>query len=157
MYKCHVRSPTWSGSLPVVGAGGQLRRVRHRAAGEALEGRRAGVDAERDSVRVELLLDEFMESVLDLTDTGQLHLPHVVKDLVGGWLEVSGVLSHALGCALAAGAHTAVVPEPALVKVRMVESLSHTDPLLGVEGQHLAQEVDGLVCSGGPECVEGGH
>ena len=151
-----MRDGTWSGSLPVVGAGRQLRGVSHCAAGEALEGRRAGVDAERNSVGVQLLLDEFMESVLDLTDAGQLHLPHVVEDLVGGGLKVPGVLSHALGRALAAGAHTAVVAESALVKVRMVESLPHADPLLGVEGEHLAQEVDGLVGGGGPEGVEGG-
>ena len=130
--------------------------MRHCAAREALESRGARVDAQRDSVRVQLLLDEFMESLLDLADTGQLHLPHVVKYLVGGRLKVPGVLPHALGRALAAGAHAAVVAEAALVKVRMVESLPHTDPLLGVQCQHLAQQVDGLVCGGGPEGVEGG-
>ena len=144
-------------SLPVVRAGRELGRVSHRAAGETLESCRAGVDTERHPVRVQLLLDEFMESLLDLAHTGQLHLPQVVEDLLRCRLEVPGVLSHALGRALAAGAHTAVVAQSALVQVGMVQSLPHTDPLLRVEGQHLAQEVDGLVGGGGPEGVEGGH
>ena len=127
----------------------------HRAAGETLEGCRAGVDTERHPVRVQLLLDEFMESVLHLAHTGQLHLPQVVEDLLGSWLEVPGVLTHALSCALTTGAHTAVVAQSALVKVRMVESLPHTDSLLRVQGQHLAQQVDGLVGGGGPEGVQG--
>ena len=89
--------------------------MRHCAAREALESRGARVDAQRDSVRVQLLLDEFMESLLDLADTGQLYLPHVVKYLVGGRLKVPGVLPHALGRALAAGAHAAVVAESVAV------------------------------------------
>ena len=39
----------------------------------------------------------------------------------------------------------------------MVQRLPHTDPLLGVEGQHLAQQVDGFVGGGGPQGVEGRH
>ena len=128
----------------------------HRAAGETLEGCRAGVDTERHPVRVQLLLDEFMQSVLHLAHTGQLHLPQVVEDLLRCRLEVPGVLSHALGRALAAGAHTAVVPQSPLVQVGMVQSLPHTDPLLRVQGQHLAQQVDGLVGGGGTQGVEGG-
>ena len=128
----------------------------HRAAGETLESCRAGVDTERHPVRVQLLLDEFMQSLLHLAHTGQLGLPHVVEDLLCGGLEVPGVLAHALGRALAAGTHAAVVSQSALVQVGMVQGLAHTDPLLRVEGQHLAQQVDGLVGGGGPEGVEGG-
>ena len=128
----------------------------HRAAGETLESCRAGVDTERHPVRVQLLLDEFMQSLLHLAHTGQLGLPHVVEDLLCGGLEVPGVLAHALGRALAAGTHAAVVSQSALVQVGMVQGLANTDPLLRVEGQHLAEEVDGLVCGGGPQGVEGG-
>ena len=74
-----------------------------------------------------------------------------------GGLEVPGVLPHAGRGGDAAGAHAGVVAEAALVQVRVVQGLAHADPLLGVEGEHLAQKVDGLVGGGGPEGVECGH
>jgi len=36
----------------------------------------------------------------------------------------------------------------------MIEGLHHVDSLLWVQGEHLAQEVDGLVCSAGRERVQ---
>ena len=71
-----------------------------------------------------------------------------------GGLEVPGVLPHAGRGGDAAGAHAGVVAEAALVQVRVVQRLAHADPLLGVQGQHLAQQVDGLVRGRGAEGVE---
>ena len=152
-----LRPPLSPLSLPVVGGGGELAGVGHGAAREALERRRGGVDTQRHSVRVQLFLNEFVETFLDLGHAGQLDLPHVVEDLLGGGLEVPGVLPHALGGGDATGTHAAVVAKATLVKIRMVQSLANTDPLLGVQGEHLAQKVDGLVGSGGSQRVEGGH
>ena len=147
------RAPT---SLPVVGGGGQLAWVRHRRAGEALEGRRGGVDAERHPVRVELVLDEFVQPVFHFGDAGEVVLPGVVEEHLGNGLEVSRVLAHARAGAVAAGAHAGVVSEPALVQVGVVERLQHPDSLLGVEGEHLAEQVDGLVGGAGAQRVERG-
>ena len=146
-----------AGSLPVVGGGRQLAGVRHCATGEALEGGGARVNTERHSVTRQLVLDEFVQPLLDLGDAGQLELPRVVEHVLGGGLEVPGVLPHALGRGHAAGAHAAVVAKPALVKVGMCQCLAYTDPLLRVQGEHLTQQVDGLVGGGGPESVQGGH
>ena len=71
-------------SLPVVRAGRQFTGVRHRGAGEALEGGRVGVDAEGDAVGVDLVLDEAVQLLLDLGHAGQVALPVVVE----------GALSH---------------------------------------------------------------
>ena len=141
----------------MVGGGRELAGVRHRAAGEALEGGGARVNTERHSVTRQLVLDEFVQPLLDLGDAGQLELPRVVEHVLGGGLEVPGVLAHPLRRGHATGAHAAVVAQPALVQVGMGQSLAHTDPLLGVEAEHLAQQVDGLVGGGGPEGVQGGH
>ena len=146
-----------AGALPMVRGGRQLAGVRHGAAGEALEGGGARVNTERHSVTRQLVLDEFVQPLLDLGDAGELELPRVIEHVLGGGLEVPGVLPHALGRGHAAGAHAAVVAQPALVQVGVGQGLAHTDPLLWVEGEHLAQQVDGLVGGGGPEGVERGH
>ena len=129
----------------------------HGAGGEALEGSGGGVDAERDSVAGQLVLDELVQPLLHLGHAGQLQLPHVIKHLISCWLEVPGVLSHALGSAHTTRAHAAVVSQSPLVQVGMVQSLAHADPLLRVQAQHLTQQVDGLVGGGGSEGVERGH
>ena len=58
--------------------------MRHGGAGEALEGGRVGVDAERDAVGVDLVLDEAVQLLLDLGHARQVALPVVVE----------GALSH---------------------------------------------------------------
>ena len=143
-------------SLPVVGRGGQLAGVRHSGAGKALEGRGGGVDAERHPVRVELVLDEFVQPVLHFGHAGKVGFPGVVEKHLGNGLEVSGVLAHARAGAVAASAHAGVVAQPALVQVGVVERLEHPDSLLGVEGEHLAEQVDGLVGGTGAKGVQGG-
>ena len=89
-----------------------------------------------------------MQLLLDLVDAGQLGLPGVVEGLLGHGLKVPRVLSHAGGRGVAAGAHTAVVTQPSLVQVRVVQRFRHAHPLVRVHGQHLGHQVDGLV--GGP-------
>ena len=131
--------------------------MRHSGAGEALEGRGGGVDAEGHPVRVELVLDEFVQPVFHFGHAGKVGFPGVVEEHLGDRLEVSGVLAHAGAGAVAAGAHAGVVSEPALVQVRVVERLQHPDSLLGVKGEHLAEQVDGLVGGTGAKGVEGGH
>ena len=49
------------------------------------------------------------------------------------------------GGGVAAGAHAGVVAQPALIQVGMIQRLRHRDPLVRVQRQHLAQQVDGLV------------
>ena len=142
-------------SLPVVGRWGQLAGVGHSGAGEALEGRGGGIDAERHPVRVELVLDEFVQPVFHFGHAGKVGFPGVVEKHLGDGLEVSGVLAHARACAVAAGAHAGVVAKPALVQVGVIERLEHPDSLLGVEGEHLAEQVDGLVGGTGAKCVQG--
>ena len=145
------------GGSPRGGGGGrELAGVRHRAAGEALEGGGARVNTERHSVTRHLVLDEFVQPLLDLGDAGQLELPRVIEHVLGGGLEVPGVLPHALGRGHTAGAHAGVVSQPPLVQVGVSQRLAHADPLLRVEAEHLAQQVDGLVSGGTAECVEGG-
>ena len=143
-------------SLPVVGRGGQLAGVRHSGAGKALEGRGGGVDAERHPVRVELVLDEFVQPVLHFGHAGKVGFPGVVEKHLGNGLEVSGVLAHTGAGAVAASAHAGVVAQPALVQVGVVERLEHPDSLLGVEGEHLAEQVDGLVGGTGAKGVQCG-
>ena len=58
---------------------------------------------------------------------------------------------------MTAGTHARVVAQPAFVQVGVVECLKHTNPLLRVQGEHLAQQVDGLMGGGGSEGVEGRH
>ena len=84
----------------------------------------------------------------------QIIIDHFDGTHLGGGLEVPGVLPHAGRGGDAAGAHAGVVAEAALVQVRVVQRLAHADPLLGVQGQHLAQQVDGLVRGRGAEGVE---
>ena len=38
----------------------------------------------------------------------------------------------------------------------MIKGLDHVDPLLGVQGEHLAQEMDGLMSGAGWQCVQVG-
>jgi hypothetical protein len=59
------------------------------------------------------------------------------------------------GRGVAAGAHAGVVAQPPLVQVGMIQRLRHRDPLVRVQRQHLAQQVDGLVGGGGADGVEG--
>ena len=143
--------------LPVVRAWRELTGVRHRRAGEALEGGRRGVEAERDTIGdlQDLVLDEPVELVLDLVDARQVTLPRVVEGSVGLWLKVSSVHPVARFC-VAARAHAGVIAEPPLVQVGVVESLQHPDSLLRVEGEHLAEQVDGLVGGAGAQRVERG-
>ena len=139
----------------MVGGGGELAGVRHSRAGKALEGRGGGVDAERHPVRVELVLDEFVQPVFHFGDAGEVVLPGVVEEHLGNGLKVSCVLAHARAGAVAAGAHAGVISQPALVQVGVVERLEHPDSLLRVEGEHLAEQVDGLVGGTGAKGVQG--
>ena len=97
-----------------------------------------------------------MQPVFHFGDAGEVVLPGVVEEHLGNGLEVSRVLAHARAGAVAAGAHARVVSEPALVQVGVVESLQHPDSLLRVEGEHLAEQVDGLVGGAGAQRVERG-
>ena len=68
------------GSLfPVVRAGREFAGVCHCGAGEALECGGVGVDAERDAVGVDLVLDEAVQLLLHLGHARQLTLPVVVE------------------------------------------------------------------------------
>lgn len=95
-----------------------------------------------------------MHLILDLGDAGQLLLPCVVKRPVRAGLKLSHVLPHPGSRRNAARAHTRVVAETSLVEVRVVERLCYRDPLVGVQGQHLAEQVHRLVCARGRERVE---
>ena len=68
-----------SSLFPVVWAGREFAGVGHCGAGEALEGGRVGVDAERDAVGVDLVLDEAVQLLLHLGHARQLTLPVVVE------------------------------------------------------------------------------
>ena len=122
--------------------GRQFTRMRNRRAGETLESCRRRVNAERNSVAIDLVLNEAMQLVLDFGDTRQFTLPKVVERPLGHRLKVPRVLpsvgARAGAGAGAAAAHAGVVAEPSFVEVRVVESLLHSRPLLGVQGQHLA-------------------
>ena len=74
-------------------AGWQLTRVSYCRAGETLERRRRGVNAQRDPVGVDLILDEPMELVLDFGDTSQLPLPEIVKLPFGDRLEIPCIVT----------------------------------------------------------------
>ncbi len=87
-----------------------------------------------------------MQLLLHLAHAGQLILPRVVEVDLGARLKVARVLAQAAGSRVAARAHAAVVAQPALVQVRVAQRLVHADPLVRVQRQHLAHEVDGLVC-----------
>ena len=149
--------PPLARSLPVVRTGRKLAGVGDRGAGEALEGSRGGVDAQRDAVGVDLLVDEPVEPLLDLGRGRQLALPLVVEVALGRGLEVQGELAQVgPGVGVAAPAHAGVVPEPALVQVRVVERLRHGHALVRVQLKQAQQEVHGVVGGAGAEGVEGG-
>ena len=58
---------------------------------------------------------------------------------------------------MTAGAHAGVVAQAALVQVGMVQRLRHRDPLVRVQGEHLAEQVHRLVGGRGADGVEGGN
>jgi len=131
--------------------------VRHCGAGKTLEGGRRWVDAQRDPVAIDLVQNEPVQFVLDLVDARQVSLPVVAEGAFRFRLEVARVLADAGGGGGdAAAAHAGVIAQSTLVQVGMVERLHHSDPLLRIERQHLAEEVDRLVSGGLAEGVQGG-
>ena len=67
--------------FPVVRARRQLARVSNCGAGKALERRRMGIDAEGNSVGVDLVLDESVKPLLDLGDAREIFLPVIIERL----------------------------------------------------------------------------
>lgn len=94
--------------------GWQLTRMGHSGAREALEGRRRRVNAERNPIAVDLVLNEPMQLVFDLGHAGQLALPEVIERPLGHGLEVTRVPPRpggAVGAGVGAtGAHAGMVP-----------------------------------------------
>lgn len=68
-----------------------------------------------------------MTRTFDLVHGREFALPQIVERLTSGRLEFAGVLAHAGRCGEAALAHARVVPQPALVQVRMGQRIDHRD------------------------------
>ena len=96
-----------------------------------------------------------MHLVLDLWDAGQVSLPLIVERSLCRWLELSGVLPHPWCWSMAATTHARMVSKPALIQIRVIESLCNSNSLVRVQSQHLAEQVDRLVSNGRWKCVEG--
>jgi len=108
--------------------------VRHCGAGKTLECRRRWINAEGNSVAIDLVQNESVQFVFNFVDTSQVPLPLVAKGSLGLRLEISGVLPDSGRGGDAAGAHAGVVAQPALVQVGMVECLDDPDSLFRVQG-----------------------
>lgn len=82
---------------------------------------------------VHLLAHQITSQLLptfDLLHRRQLPLPDVVERAAGERLKVGRVLAHAVACCEAALAHARVVPQAALVQVRMRQGVHDSDPLV---------------------------
>lgn len=104
---------------------------------------------------------EMDESTSNLMGRRKLTLPVIVERLGGRGLEIGGVPPDGdrarLAGRRAAPAHARVEAEPALVEVRVSESVDHANPLVGVEHEHLAEQVHRLVSRLRGERVKGGE
>ena len=86
----------------------------------------------------------------DLVGGCELAFPMILERLDGRWFQIGSVTTNGYGArlagSLAAATHARMEAESTLVQIGMRQSVDDVDSFLGIENEHLAEKMDGLVC-----------
>lgn len=104
---------------------------------------------------------EFKQLTANLMGGSQLTFPMILEWLDGRRFQVWSVSTngHRAGLtgSLTTAAHTGVETESTFIQIRMRQSVNNVDPFFRIEDQHLAKEMDGLMCGLWRQSVQSGQ